>query len=77
MIYSREDFENDPVHYCVHDLSLNIRKLPGVDLEICGECGNSDFESTDITNWTKLYTEEYGEAFLDSEQDDSDVLNLK
>lgn len=68
MAYSREEYENEPVHYCVNCLSLNIKELPGVKLDICGECGNTDIQTTDIDNWTKLYADEYGTAFLPEEE---------
>lgn len=71
MVYSRDDYENEPVHYCKNCLSLNIKELPEVNLDICGECGNTDIETTDMDTWTGLYNTEYGNAFLSEEFDEN------
>lgn len=70
MAYSREEYENEPVHYCVNCLSLNVKELPDVKLDICGECGNTDIQTTDMDNWTQLYNAEYGTAFIQEEFDE-------
>lgn len=71
MAYSKDEYENEPVHYCGNCLSLNIKELPGVKLDICRECGNTDIQTTDMDHWNHLYTEEYGSAFMDLDQCDS------
>jgi hypothetical protein len=74
MAYSRHEYENEPVHYCTTCLSLNIKELPGVQFDICGECGNTDIQTADMDDWNHLYAEEYGSIFLtDEEVDFNDI----
>jgi hypothetical protein len=70
MDYSKQDYENEPVHYCANCLSLNVKELPGVMLDICGECGNTDINIADMEEWTQKYTAEYGESFMSEELDE-------
>jgi hypothetical protein len=47
-------------------MSLAIRVLYREDpsLDYCGECGNTNLETTDIDTWEKMYREKYGTNFL-------------
>lgn len=73
MAYSKDDYENEPVHYCAVCISLNIKELPKAEFDICGECGNTDIKITDMDTWAHLYTTEYGSVFLTEE----DVLEAE
>lgn len=68
MKYSQTEYNNEPVHYCANCLSLNIKQISNTDLNVCGECGNIKIEEAHINEWTELYTEEYGKAFLSEEE---------
>lgn len=72
MNLSKEDYNQEPVDYCAHCLSLNIKELNNSKMDVCGECGNVDFLQTDINNWIEIYTKEYGEPFLSSEPMEED-----
>lgn len=63
-------YNDEPVYYCANCLSLHIRELGDVKLDICGECGNTDIKLTSLDNWNKLYTKEYGKVFLTEEDVD-------
>jgi hypothetical protein len=65
MTYSRHEYESEPVHYCKNCLSLSIKAVSEIDLDICGECGNAEIEEASAEDWNKLYTDRYGVAFMD------------
>lgn len=60
---SLSDYNQDPVVYCKHCLSLNIRVLDN-NMDYCDNCGNVEVEETDIYTWEKLYQDKYGVKFL-------------
>ena len=33
-------------------------------LDYCGECGNTNLETTGIDTWEKMYQEKYGTKFI-------------
>lgn len=72
MAYSKFEYEKEPVFYCNSCLSLNVKELHDVKLDICGECGNTDIEITDMDEWTKMFIGEYGKAFMTDEVDETD-----
>lgn len=62
----QNDYNNEPVFYCKHCLSLKIMnesQLP--DLEYCGDCGSTNIEQTDISTWEEMYKQRYGFKLLD------------
>lgn len=58
----KEEYNNIPVVYCKHCLSLNIRDMDGV--EFCDKCGSTDIETSHISEWEVLYEQKYKEKFL-------------
>jgi len=60
----KEEYNNIPVSYCPHCLSLRIVEVEDTDLLCCDECGNTDILETNIEEWKKLYKEKYGVEFL-------------
>ena len=58
-------YNNEPVFYCKHCLSLKIRDAGLPDLLYCDDCGSADVLSTSIEEWEKMYKEKYGFKFLD------------
>lgn len=63
ILREHNDYNKEPVVYCKHCLSLNIRIL-GEDSDFCDTCGNTDTETTDITTWENMYEQKYGIRFL-------------
>jgi len=61
-IESNENYNDIPVYYCSHCLSLNIMILDD-NTDYCDNCGSTDIESTDILTWEKLYKEKYKKDF--------------
>lgn len=60
-----KEFNNEPVFYCKHCLSLRIKAVPGMkDLDYCDECGATDIAQTDIETWEKMYKERFGFDYL-------------
>lgn len=56
------DYNEEPIFYCKHCLSLTIKAIENVDY--CDECGGTDIEKTDIYTWEKEYKEKYGVKYL-------------
>lgn len=63
----KEEYNNVPVLYCKHCLSLKIRTiLPDIiNSDYCDECGSTDIGETSIEEWEKLYKEKFGHKYLD------------
>jgi hypothetical protein len=62
---TRDEYENEPVHYCGKCLSLNIKHFSEINLDVCIECGDSETKKAPPEIWNKLYTDLYGDSFLD------------
>ena len=54
-IKSHNDYNDEPVFYCKHCLSLKIRDAGLPDLLYCDDCGSSDILSSNIEDWEELY----------------------
>lgn len=54
---SKEEFNNEPVVFCKHCLSLAIRVIDREDddLDYCDHCGSTDLGKTDIETWEFMY----------------------
>lgn len=60
------EFNNEPVFYCKHCLSLKIKSVPGMEeLDYCDECGATDIGKTDIDTWRQMYRGKFGFDYLD------------
>jgi hypothetical protein len=61
------EFNNEPVFYCKHCLSLKIKSVPGIEeLDYCDECGVTDIGKTDINTWRQMYIDKFGFDYLDN-----------
>lgn len=67
-----QDYNSEPVFYCKHCLSLNIKSvddsLDADYLDFCDECGSTEIDTTDIYTWEKMYEQKYGRNFLTGEE---------
>lgn len=67
-----QDYNSEPVFYCKHCLSLNIKSVDdfvNTDcLDFCDECGSTEIDTTDIYTWEKMYEQKYGRNFLTGEE---------
>ena len=62
---SKKEYNDIPVYYCQHCLSLNIRNIDGnEDYNYCEECGSTDIESSHIEEWETLYKNKYGKTLI-------------
>lgn len=60
------DYNEMPVLYCKHCLSLKIRCVPRMeDSDYCDECGSTNVGECSIEEWEALYKNRYGHRFLD------------
>lgn len=59
------EYNQEPVYYCRHCLSLKIRDAGLPDLLYCEDCGSADILSANVTDWENLYRSKYGFKFLD------------
>ena len=60
--YKKESYEEEPVKYCSHCLSLAIREVNGQ--LFCDTCGSTDISNTNVFDWEKLYVIKHGEKYL-------------
>lgn len=58
-------YNEEPVFYCKHCLSLKIRDAGLPELLYCDECGSTEVLSTNIKQWENLYKEKHGFRYLD------------
>lgn len=67
-----QDYNSEPVFYCKHCLSLNIKSvddsIDADNLDFCDECGSTEIDKTDIYTWEKMYEQKYGRNFLTGEE---------
>ena len=61
---NNSEYNKEPVFYCKHCLSLNIRSISGMDY--CDKCSATDIEQCHIEEWENLYVQKYGHKFLDN-----------
>lgn len=66
--YTIEEYNDEPVYYCKHCLSLKIKIVGGFDF--CDECGSTAIETSHIDDWEKLYESRNGHKFLDEVEQD-------
>lgn len=64
---TKEQYNDEPVHYCAFCLSLKIKTVAGgtLGLDHCDECGGTDIQTAHISEWEKLYEQRYGVKYID------------
>lgn len=62
-ILTKEQYNDIPVYYCKHCLSLKIRQVYN-SIDYCDQCSNTDVGETDIHTWEKMYENMYGEPYV-------------
>lgn len=86
MITKKQDYNNVPIHYCKTCLSIALKTVKfepknsnlgnglsdelSREITFCIPCGNTEIESTHITEWEDFYKEKYGHKFLDLNKKD-------
>lgn len=61
------NYNEEPVYYCKHCLSLKVRDVPMIeDSDYCDECGSTCIGKCSIEEWENLYKSKYGFRFLDN-----------
>ena len=66
MADNNNEFNNEPVFFCKHCLSLKIKSVPGMEgLDYCDKCGATDIDKTDIYTWGQMYRKRFGFDYLD------------
>lgn len=61
-----KDYNEEPVFYCRHCLSLRVKSVPGMkDLDYCDDCGATAIAQTNIKDWEQMYREKHGFNYLD------------
>ena len=59
-----KEYNEEPVYFCRHCLSLRIMNLPNSDECYCDKCNSTDIDKDNIYVWDNLYTLRYGKSFL-------------
>lgn len=55
-------YDNEPVYFCRHCLSLDIRAMD--DYDYCNHCGSMSVDKTDLERWEELYQLRYGKKLI-------------
>jgi hypothetical protein len=66
--YSIEEYNDEPVFFCEHCLSLKIKIVGGYDF--CDDCGSTAVQTAHIEDWEKMYQQRYGRKFLEENSQD-------
>jgi hypothetical protein len=61
----KDEYNKEPVYYCKHCLSLNIRGVSEMDLDYCDDCGSTEIDNCLIEDWNNKYRERFGHNYLD------------
>lgn len=64
-----KEYDEEPVMYCAKCYSLNIVHEDVIDSDCCGRCGCTDFKTSSIEEWERLYKERYGHKFVENSHD--------
>jgi len=67
-MWTKEEYNDEPLHYCPACLEIRVRILEDIKLDICEECGNTEIATCHVEEWNKLYVEKHGELFLSREE---------
>lgn len=65
-INKHSEYNDIPVEYCSHCLSLAILDMDGTPY--CDKCGSTDISSTHISQWEKIYATKYAGDYLNLEK---------
>ena len=60
---SHSKYDEEPVEYCAHCLSLAIMDVDGTPY--CSKCGSTDIKEANIFDWEKIYAAKYAGKYLD------------
>lgn len=55
------NYDNIPVHYCKHCLSLKI--IDGGFVDYCDDCGSTDTDEANIYDWQEMYRKRFNKDF--------------
>lgn len=59
-------YNDEPVLFCKHCLSLKIRNIEEVeDSDYCDNCGSTSISEASIHEWEGLYKFKYGKSYLE------------
>lgn len=59
---SHSKYDEEPVEYCAHCLSLAIMDVDGTTY--CSKCGSTDIKKANIFDWEKIYAAKYAGNYL-------------
>lgn len=62
-VYTKEDYDKEPVHYCPVCMSLNIKILDS-NTDYCDDCGNTTMIEASIEDWEIKYEEKYQKKLI-------------
>ena len=63
------EYDEDPIMYCSRCYSIKIKHDDAIDLDCCKECGCTDFKTSDVFTWEKLFQGRYGHKYVESSHD--------
>ena len=64
-----DDYDAEPVLYCSSCLSLKIKHEESLDIDFCGDCGNTDIAESSFEVWEEKYKKKYGHKYTIKSED--------
>lgn len=63
---NKENYNDEPVFYCKHCLSLRIKAVPGMEgLDYCDDCGATEVAQAHISIWEQMYRDKHGFNYIE------------
>lgn len=62
-------FDDEPITYCSKCYSLKIKYEDSIGMDCCGDCGCTDFITSSMEEWEKLFQKRYGHKFVEEKGD--------
>lgn len=56
------DYNEEPVMYCQHCLSIRIKSIN--EFDFCDDCGSTQMNKTNVYEWEEMYESKYGLKYL-------------
>lgn len=66
---NHKEYDEEPVAYCSRCYSLKIKHEETTDTDCCMDCGCTEVQEADITEWERLYERRYGHKYAEKSED--------
>lgn len=60
-----QEVEEEPITYCRKCYSIKVKYEDSIGMDCCGDCGCTDFSTTNFDEWENLYRNRYGHKYME------------